>query len=71
MTDRAIFLPSNADIKCACRAILSGDLSLARAYLGTGYAVTPTQGRMLSGSLREAALRFNAPHLAERSPLAI
>lgn len=63
--------PSNAAVKHACKAILSGDFDRARAELGAGYAITPVQGRMLIGSLREAARRFNVPHLAERSPLNI
>ena len=61
--------PSNATVKIACKAILVGDFMLARVEMGAGYTLTPTQCRMLGGSLREAARRYNTPHLAERSPL--
>jgi hypothetical protein len=60
-------LLSNATAKAACKHILNGDMDAARAEAGQKFSVTPAQGRMLSGSLREAARRFNAPELATRS----
>ena len=55
-------------VKIACRHILTGDLSAARAELGDTSSLTPTHARMIAGSLREAAKRYNAPSLATRSP---
>ena len=59
-------------IRLACAAIRRGDLDRARAELGgPGYSLGPSQIRDVRWALREAAAKFNAPHLAERDALSI
>ncbi len=60
-------LLDNATVKRACKHILAGDMTSARATVGERFSVTPAQGRMLAGSMQEAARRFSAPALATRS----
>lgn len=63
-------LPTNATVKRACRAILGGDVSAARAELRGGLSLTPSQFRALAGALRTGAAKYgdavrqSAPNLS-------